>query len=148
MSTACSAYIEQFLFTIKKFLYVYLSPCRRSFLTRRTAHTCVPTNWSLSNSSGGACKTKWRTSFRRFVYSLDCAAYQFVTLWSIWLPGSWRSSSASREGSVCVISFLDSVWVVYMCLLRTVSYPEHAYSSLQCFTSGWLEVIVEKYYSL
>lgn len=34
-------------------------------MPRKTAPTCAPTNWSLSNSSGGACRTKWRTSSRR-----------------------------------------------------------------------------------
>lgn len=44
-------------------------PCRRSSTPRKTAPTCARTNWSLSNSSGGGCKTKWRTSSRRSVDS-------------------------------------------------------------------------------
>lgn len=40
-------------------------PCRKSSMPRKTVPTCARTNWSPSNSSGGACRTKWRTSFRR-----------------------------------------------------------------------------------
>lgn len=30
---------------------------------RKTAHICVHTNWLLSSSSGGACRTKWKTLY-------------------------------------------------------------------------------------
>lgn len=94
-------YLYLFTLTHIYITFVYISmcvstcTCRRSFLTRKTAHTCVPTNWSLSNSSGGGCKTKWKTSFKRF-----------VSRWRRMFPMVWCICPA---GNVCADLILSHV---------------------------------------
>lgn len=46
-------------------------------MLRKTAPTCARTNWSPSNSSGGACRTKWRTSSRRSPCCCWLSAFDF-----------------------------------------------------------------------
>lgn len=119
-------------------LLVFSGTGRRNSLTRKTAHTCVPTNWSLSNSSGGACKIKWRTSFKRFVCSLIPGINQFIVVWLFGHPGNPPvecCSNIALPGLYC------------KCVSQIIWCPVHANTSY-CVSPWRLEVVVEKYCSL